>query len=92
MIFQLFLALPRPEIEGFTKDTLLQAFSDHAINFFVVIVGIILILLYWNLSNLQFGNLVRSNAPHALISILQMFCLLMIPVTMITKRVRQKLK
>jgi len=26
MIFQLFLALPRPEIEGFTKDTILQAY------------------------------------------------------------------
>ena len=43
MIFQLFLVLPHPEVEGFTNDTLLQAFSDHAINFLVVIVGIILI-------------------------------------------------
>ena len=76
MIFQLFLALPRPEIEGFNKDTILQAFGDHAVNFLVVIVGIILILLYWNLSNLQFGNLARSNATHASLSILQMFCLL----------------
>jgi len=35
-----------------------------------------LILLYWNLSNLQFCNLARSNGKHATISILQMFCLL----------------
>ncbi len=77
IIFQLFLILPRPEIEGFTKDTILQAFSDHMINFLVLVVGIILVLLYWNLSNLQFGNLIRSNGTHATLSILQMVCLML---------------
>jgi uncharacterized membrane protein len=77
MILQVFLILPRPtggEMES-SRDLLvfLGGFSGR---YEMVIVGIILLVIYWGQNNKAFGNLRRTDGTHAAMSIFQIFFLL----------------
>jgi len=76
MIYKMFLFLPRPEVDGFTKDDLFEVLTTSYVNYLVMFVGFLLILIYWMQSNLQFGNLERTDGKHATLSILQVFTLM----------------
>ena len=76
LIYQIFLFLPRPEVDGFTKDDLMEVLSKSYLNYLVMLVGFVLILIYWGQSNLQFGNLKRTDGRHAALSILQVIALM----------------
>jgi uncharacterized membrane protein len=75
MIYKLFMFLPRPEIDGFSKDDLVEVLSTSYLNYLVMLVGFVMILIYWGQSNLQFGNLDRTDGKHASLSILQVISL-----------------
>lgn len=77
LIFTLFQFMPRPEVDHFTSETMVQAFADSYMNYLVIAVGIVLILIYWNQNNMLFGNLVRTDGKHSTISILSVFCLML---------------
>ncbi len=77
MILQVFLILPRPtgaEMES-SRDLLvfLGGFSGR---YEMVIVGIILLVIYWSQNIKAFGNLARTDGVHATLSIFQVFFLL----------------
>jgi len=77
MILQVFLILPRPtggEMES-SRDLLvfLGGFSGR---YEMVIVGIMLLVIYWIQNNKAFGNLKRTDGIHAALSIFQVFFLL----------------
>ena len=77
MILQVFLILPKPtgdEIDR-TKD-LLIFLQGHSGKYEMVIVGLILIVVYWAQNNKAFGNLKRTDGTHAAMSIFQVFFLL----------------
>lgn len=76
MIFRVFLLLPRPEIDNFGHEELFEVLTTSYINYLVMFVGIVLILIYWGQSNLQSGNLVRTDGKHAVLSILQAISLM----------------
>jgi uncharacterized membrane protein len=76
MIYKMFTFLPRPEIDGFTRADLVEVLSTSYLNYLVMFVGFVLILIYWGQSNLQFGNLVRTDGRHAALSILQVISLM----------------
>jgi uncharacterized membrane protein len=75
MIYKLFMFLPRPEIDGFSKDDLVEVLSTSYLNYLMMLVGFVMILIYWGQSNLQFGNLDRTDGKHASLSILQVISL-----------------
>lgn len=76
MIFRVFLLLPRPELDNFGQDELVQVLKESYMNYLVMFVGILLIIIYWGQSNLQFGNLKRTDTKHAVLSLFQAFFLL----------------
>lgn len=76
LIFRIFMALPRPEIDGFGKDQLVEVLKSSSTNYLVMLVGLVMILIYWGQSNLMFGNLRRTDGKHSTLSILQAFSLL----------------
>lgn len=76
IIYKLFLFLPRPDVDGFTKEDLLEVLSTSYLNYMVMFVGFVLILIYWGQSNLQFGNLNRTDGKHATLSLLQVITLM----------------
>ncbi len=77
LIFTLFQFLPRPDVDHFTKETMVEALTNSYMNYLLIAVGIILILIYWNQNNMQFGNLERTDGTHATISILSIFSLML---------------
>ena len=77
LIFQTFLILPRPDDPDLYYKSLLQIYSDNSMKLVVIVVGLILILIYWIQTNKQLGNLVRSSPIHASLAIVQMVFLML---------------
>jgi uncharacterized membrane protein len=76
MIFRLFVLLPHPTQEQLENRDLVGMFAESGIQLLVVLIGIILIIIYWGQSNRQFGNLSRIDGRVATLSIIQIFALL----------------
>lgn len=76
LVFQVFLILPRPDDPELKYHTLGQIYSENLSQILVIVVGLILIIMYWIQFNRQLGNLVRSSPTHASLSVFQMFCLM----------------
>lgn len=76
LIFQVFLILPRPGDPLLKYHSLGQIYAENVNQLLVIIVGLILIIMYWIQFNRQLGNLVRSSPIHAALSVFQMFCLM----------------
>ncbi len=77
MIYKLFTFMPSPAVDGFGREELYQVLSQSYLNYTVIIIGIVLVILYWGLSNRLFGNLKHTNGTHATLSILQIFSLML---------------
>jgi len=76
LIFQVFMILPRPDDPELKYHSLGQIYAENVNQILVIIVGLILVIMYWIQFNRQLGNLVRSSPMHAAMSVLQMFCLM----------------
>ncbi len=76
MIFRLFVLLPHPSQEQLENRDLIGMFAENGINLLIVLIGIVLIIIYWSQSNRQFGNLSRVDGRVATLSIVQVFSLL----------------
>lgn len=77
LVFQVFLILPRPDDPELKYQTLSQIYIENIMQVLVIVVGLILIIMYWIQFNRQLGNLVRSSPMHASLSIVQMFFLML---------------
>ena len=77
MIFRLFLLMPNPQVDNFTASELVSVFRTSYLNYTVMIIGMILILLYWGQNHLVFGNLTRTEGSLPIIAILQAFFLML---------------
>jgi len=77
MIFQIFLILPRPDDPELKYHSLGQIYSENVNQILVIVVGLILVIMYWIQFNRQLGNLLRSSPMHASLSIVQMFFLML---------------
>ena len=76
IIFRLFTLLPNPDIDNFGASELITVLKSSFANYTVMIIGIVLVLIYWQQSNLIFGNIKRTDPRHSSISILQVVCLM----------------
>jgi hypothetical protein len=77
LIFQAFLILPRPEDPELEYYTLTQIFEGNIDKLMVMLIGLVLIVIYWIQINKQLGNLVRSSMFHAGVGVAQMICLML---------------
>lgn len=76
VIVRLFMRLPNPgssEVVGF--DPLL-IFSEGGNRFLMLIIGFILVLVYWFQSNKTSGNLLKTDGKHTILTLFQLFFLL----------------
>jgi hypothetical protein len=77
LLFEIFMILPRPDDPELNYLSLVEIYNEHSLKLVVIIVGLILILIYWIQTNKQLGNLVRSSPIHASLAIIQMVCLML---------------
>jgi uncharacterized membrane protein len=76
MIFQVFLILPRPDDPDLQYSTLEQIYSDNLMVLLVMVIGLIMIVIYWIQFHKLIGNLVRSSTVHATLALFQMVFLM----------------
>lgn len=77
LIFQTFLILPRPGDPELERQSLLDLFAEHTNQLLVILVGIVLVLIYWGQVNLLSGNLKRSSPTHAILCLVQVILLML---------------
>jgi uncharacterized membrane protein len=75
VIWRLFELLPRPEEDEIRS--LWEVLSANPKPLLSVVIGIVIVVIYWLQNNLLFGHLERTDSRHSSLAILQIFCLLL---------------
>ena len=70
-------SLPLPADEGLTDVAVSEFLRAHLDAYLPVLIAIVLVVLYWTQNNILFGNLSRTDGPHTVISLFQIFFLLL---------------
>ena len=76
IIVRLFTMLPNPETSEVGGFDPLIIFTEGGDRFVMLIIGFILILIYWFQNNKTTGNLIKTDGKHTLLSLFQLFFLL----------------
>lgn len=76
IIWRSFMLFPRPTVEQLTWEHIGAFISTSFGDFLGVIVGIVIVIVYWLQNNTLFGNLQVTDSRHTILSILQLFFLL----------------
>jgi uncharacterized membrane protein len=82
IIWRAFTLLPRPTAEQLSWEHIGAFLSTNIGSFVLVIIGIVIAIIYWIQNNVQFGNLQSTNSRHTILSILQLFFLLVFLVSL----------
>jgi uncharacterized membrane protein len=76
IIWRVFMLLPRPTSEQLSWEHIGAFLSANLGGFLLIIIGIIVTIIYWIQNNVLFGNLQSTDSRHTILSILQLFFLL----------------
>ena len=75
-LWRLFILLPRPADNPEWK-TLIDMLADSGMQFLVVFIALVIVIIYWLQSHTLFKYLVKTDVVHSILSVLQLFSLLM---------------
>ena len=75
-LWRLFILLPRPA-DNPEWETLIDMFKDSGMQFLVVVIALIIVIIYWLQSHALFKYLVKTDTVHSVLSVLQLFSLLL---------------
>ena len=76
LLFQAFMILSRPDDPLLEYYSLAQIFTGNTDELLLILVGMILIVVYWVQNNKQLANLKRSSGTRAALAVSQMFALM----------------
>ncbi len=82
IIWRAFTLLPRPTAEQLSWEHIGAFLSANIGGFLLVIIGIVITIIYWIQNNVLFGNLQSTDSRHTILSILQLFFLLVFLVSL----------
>ena len=82
VLWRIFLLLPSPTAEQLSWDHIGAFLGANIGVFLMVIMGIAVTIIYWVQNNLLFGNLQSTDSRHSILSILQLFFLLVFLVSL----------
>jgi uncharacterized membrane protein len=82
IIWRAFMLLPRPTAEQLNGEHIGAFLSDSLGSFLAVAIGIVVTIIYWIQNNTLFGNLQSTDSRHTILSILQLFFLLVFLVSL----------
>jgi uncharacterized membrane protein len=82
-LFRTITVLPHPTVAQVQEaGSVLGAMRADLPDFMLVILGVALVAVFWGANNMMFGNLVRTDARHALSSIVQTMGVMMFGYTL----------
>ena len=76
LIWRFFMLLPRPTAEQLSWEHIGSFLSANIGGFLSIVIGIVVAIIYWIQNNVLFGNLQSTDSRHTILSILQLFFLL----------------
>jgi hypothetical protein len=76
IIWRAFTLLPRPTAEQLSWEHIGAFLSANIGGFLLVIIGIVVSIIYWIQNNVLFGNLQSTDSRHTILSIIQLFFLM----------------
>lgn len=76
IIWRCFMYFPRPTAEQLNWEHFGSFLSANIWSFVLVIIAIVVTIIYWIQNNVLFGNLQSTDSRHTILSILQLFFLL----------------
>jgi uncharacterized membrane protein len=82
IIWRAFTLLPRPTAEQLSWEHIGSFLSANIGGFLLVFIGIVVTIIYWLQNNVLFGNLQSTDSRHTILSILQLFFLLVFLVSL----------
>ena len=82
IIWRAFTLLPRPTAEQLSWEHIGAFLSANIGGFLLVFIGIVVTIIYWIQNNVLFGNLQSTDSRHTILSILQLFFLLVFLVSL----------
>ena len=82
IIWRAFTLLPRPTAEQLSWEHIGAFLSANLGSFVLVFIGIVVTIIYWLQNNVLFGNLQSTDSRHTILSILQLFFLLVFLVSL----------
>ena len=82
IIWRCFMLLPRPTADQWNWEFISSFLSENVTAFVSVFIGIVFTIIYWIQSNILFGNLRGTDSRHTILSILQVFFLLIFLVSL----------
>ena len=77
VIIRLFTLLPKPESMDAGWWSLTDMLFSNTMDLVMILVGLILVIIYWTQHNTLYGNLAKTDNKHTAIAILQLFALLL---------------
>ena len=82
VIWRIFILLPSPTAEQLRWEHIGTFLGTNIGVFLMVIIGIAVTIIYWIQNNVLFGNLQSTDSRHTILSILQLFFLLVFLVSL----------
>jgi len=82
IIWRAFMLMPRPTTEQLNWEHIGAFLIANIGAFLAVVIGIIVTIIYWIQNNTLFGNLQSTDSRHTILSILQLFFLLIFLVSL----------
>jgi uncharacterized membrane protein len=82
IIWRAIILLPRSTAENLSWEHIGAFLSANIVGFLLVIIGIVVAIIYWIQNNVLFGNLQSTDSRHSILSILQLFFLLVFLVSL----------
>ena len=76
VLWRFFTLLPKPDEGDFDWETIGAFLAANLDRLAIVLLGVVIVIIYWIQNNALFGNLRRTDGKHTALAILQVFFLL----------------
>ena len=77
VLWRLFTLIPKPVSADGAWHTFGEYMGENAFTLITVVIGVMFVIIYWLQSNTLLGNLEKSDSKHTMLSIIQLFAVLL---------------
>ena len=77
VLWRLFTLIPKPVSADGAWHSFSEYLGENGMMLVTIVIGVIFVIIYWLQSNTLLGNLEKSDGKHTILSIIQLFALLL---------------
>jgi uncharacterized membrane protein len=77
VLWRLFTLIPKPVSADGAWHNFSEYLGENGFTLIIVVIGVMFVIIYWLQSNTLLGNLEKSDSKHTILTIIQLFALLL---------------